>query len=185
MAHTALYKLYCIFYHIYYTNSLTALLLLLMWSLSSALPLHQCTLCASYSMRIIEWISICGTYVRTWLGDTSKHTAVCQLQRGCTYCKWHISLGQWHKLVATPVDNSVSIIIIPYIWTITIIIQFWIYFYLSVGFCDVCGQQSSGRVCNFHKRAAIMCFIRWQVGQCLQKRPVSIHVGGIRMYVHA
>ena len=83
-ANTAIYKLFYNFYHTYYTNSLSALLPLLMWSLSSACPLHQCTLCASYSMRIVEWISICGTYVMAWLGDPSKHAAACQLQHGYT-----------------------------------------------------------------------------------------------------
>ena len=67
LLHTLNIIIYCNFCHRYYTYSLSALLLLLMWSLSSAFLLIRCTLCASYSMRIIEWISICGTYVRAWL----------------------------------------------------------------------------------------------------------------------
>ena len=92
-----------------------------------------------------------------------------------------------HKFVAAPLGNSVKFIIIPYVYKpiIIIIISILGFFYLSIGFCDVCGQPSNGRVCNFLKRAEVVCLNRWQVGQCLQKRPVSIHVGGICTYMYA
>ena len=80
------YKLYCNFYYMYYTYSLSALLLPLRWIISSTCPLHQCTLCASYSMRIVEWISVCGTYVRAWLGDASISRMQVSVNYSMAYC---------------------------------------------------------------------------------------------------
>ena len=70
----------------YYTYSLSALLLPLRWIISSTCPLHQCTLCASYSMRIVKWISICGMYVRAWLGDASISRMQVSVNYSMAYC---------------------------------------------------------------------------------------------------